>query len=485
MSQTFRPTPIQMTAAATSAVLFVIAVGCTGSATDSGAVRAASRAPQGERPDTCTRVSPEEDLQAAIERADPGAALCLAEGRHQGPLMIKKRLTLWGSDRARLENSGEDSTIRIGADRVELRGFRIQGSGRRYTKQDAGVFLQGADDVVIEGVTMRDVLFGISAQTANRLTIRGNDIQCRGERELGMRGDGIRFWEVRRSRVVDNRIDRCRDVVVWYAPENYFARNRVTDGRYGMHFMYSSRNIVEDSVFLRNSVGTFIMYSRHIHLDHNVLAASGGSSGMGLGLKESGALEIIRNDFADNAKGMYVDKSPLDPSNGMLFALNRVHLNDVGILFHNEPKRTTIRRNSFRSNGDLMRIQGGGSADTADWSRNYFGEYAGYDFDEDGIGDIPFEHRSLSQTLTASYPNLQFLARTPAMYLTELATEVVPLYQPTLLMRDREPRMAAPTDVEIEQWVEPLLDEHGEFPIREAEALPLVDPPATSLSKDY
>lgn len=473
----------------------VVAFGCesadssprtpAASSQTAGSVAPPKGAPPEAAPGDCRRLSPEADLQAAIDEAEVGASICLEPGRHEGPLLIEKPLTIWGPEEARLASEGEDSTVRIGADGVELRGFTIEGSGRRYTKQDAGVFLQGSDDVVLEGLTMRDVLFGVSAQTANRLTIRGLDIRCRGERELGMRGDGIRFWEVRRSRVVDNRIRRCRDLVVWYSPENYFARNRVTDGRYGMHFMYSSRNIVEESQFLRNSVGIFLMYSRHVHIEGNLLGASGGSSGTGLGLKESGALQILQNEFFDNTEAVYVDNTPLDPSNGVLFALNRVRMNGVGMLFHNEPKRTTIRRNTFRSNGELIGIQGGGTADTADWNENYFGRYAGYDFDRNGTGDVDFEYRSFTQTLQGKHPTLEFLKGTPAMHLAELATEVVPLYQPTLLLSDSEPLMQPPTAETSAENREELLETYGEFPIREGDVVPLVAPPDTSLSKEY
>ena len=436
-------------------------------------------------PATCRSVAPDEDLEQIVEEAEPGARLCLDSGTYRGQFDLDEPIEIWGGEGTVIRNPGSGSTFRIGADGVELHDLRIVGSGDRYTRQDAGVFVLEADDVVLEGLVLRDVLFGISAQKSNRLTIHDNDIHCRHQEQLGMRGDGIRFWEVRRSRVTDNRIRDCRDLVVWYAPENYIVGNRYIDGRYGTHFMYSSRNILRENVYLGNSVGVFVMYSRHIEITDNVFARSGGTSGIGVGLKESGDLEIVGNTIVDNAEGTYIDASPLQKTNELLYALNDFRLNESAIVFHNEPRRTNFRANSFRYNGTVAHIEGGGSAVSADWTGNYFGTYAGYDFDDDGVGDVPFEMRSFTQTLKGRYPKLDFLDGTPAMAFIETATRLAPLYQPKLLVRDDSPRMQPPTRTESTDLREEIMREKGFLRIQEGKHVPLVDPPESSLSKEY
>ena len=436
-------------------------------------------------PDDCRRVRPGDGLQQVIHDAEPGAKICLGDGEYRGQFDIETPVEIWGTSESIVRNSGEGSTFRIGSDDVELHGFQIVGSGDRYTKQDAGVFALEADAVVIEGLVMRDVLFGVSAQKSNRLTIRDTDISCRHQEELGMRGDGIRFWEVRRSRIVDNTMRNCRDLVVWYSPENLIQGNRYIGGRYGTHFMYSSRNIVRDNIYKDNSVGIFVMYSRHIRIENNVFARSAGTSGMGLGLKESGDLEIVGNTMADNAEGTYIDASPLQNTNHLLYALNEFRLNHTGIVFHNEPERTTFVSNTFRHNGSVGRIQGGGTALSATWEKNYFGTYTGYDMDHDGTGDIPYELRSFSQTLESRYPKLAFLTGTPAMAFIETATKVAPLYQPELLIRDDTPRMRPLDGPAARKRKHEVYKEHGFLRIREGEHVPLVVPPDGALSKEY
>ena len=98
--------------------------------------------------------------------------------------------------------------------------------------------------------------------------------------------------------------------------------------------------------------------------------------------------------------------------------------------------------NSFRDNRTQVRVEGRGDALRVEWSRNDFDDYAGYDLDGDGLGDVPHEVRSLSEDLTARFPNLAFFRGAPALSLVELAGQVVPLFRARTLLRDPEPRMS-------------------------------------------
>ena len=127
-----------------------------------------------------------------------------------------------------------------------------------------------------------------------------------------MRGDGIRLWEVRESRIESNRLRDGRDLVVWYSPGNRIASNHVSGGRYGTHLMYSHGNAIEDNRYEGNVVGVFVMYSRDVEIRDNLLARSHGAAGVGLGVKESGNLTVVDNLFLQNTTGTYLDTSPLN-----------------------------------------------------------------------------------------------------------------------------------------------------------------------------
>ncbi len=280
-------------------------------------------------------------------------------------------------------------------------------------------------------------------EKSHRVRIRGNEIHGHPDKVLGLRGDGVRLWEVRESTVEHNRVTDSRDVVVWYSPGNRIAHNTVERGRYGTHFMYSHDNDVEANRYIANVVGIFVMYSRGIRIRDNLLARSSGAAGVGLGAKESGNLVVERNRFVANQTGLYLDTSPLDLTAQNRFERNVFRLCDTAIAFHSGVARNGFEDNVFADNRTQVRVDGRGDALDADWQRNWFDDYAGYDLDGDGFGDLPYELRSLSEEWIARYPALAFFRGSPALGLVELVGRVVPIFAPRTLRVDPQPRMRA------------------------------------------
>lgn len=391
-------------------------------------------------PTSGTVVPPGSGLPAAIAAAAPGATLLLAAGDYSGPIVIDKPLTLWGPPAA-VVRAGEGSTVRVRTDRARLLGFSIVGSGQRFDLMDGGVHLQG-DDLVIEGVTVRDALFGIMVEQCKRATVRGNTVIGTGLPAMGLRGDAIRLWETTDSVVTDNRVRDARDVVVWYSSRNHLARNTVLRSRYGTHFMYSHDNVVEDNRYVENEVGVFVMYSHGLVLARNLLAKSVGAAGIGIGLKEAGDVTIEDNWLLANTTGLYVDASPLDPAHTNRYRRNIVRFAESAIALHSTVQRSTFIDNTFRDNGAVLKVGGQGDALGCDFLGNFYDAYQGYDFDGDGRGDVAFEFRRLSTQLEGRYPELALLHGAPAMGLVDVIGEVMPLFAPKQLMVDAAPRMA-------------------------------------------
>ena len=123
----------------------------------------------------CSTVPAGSDLQALLETAADGAAFCLAPGSHSGPLRITRRVTISGPREAVIRASGVGSTISLEADGAVLEGISVDGSGGRFDLLDAAVRI-AADEVRVEGVAVRNALFGILANRASRLVIRGNEV---------------------------------------------------------------------------------------------------------------------------------------------------------------------------------------------------------------------------------------------------------------------------------------------------------------------
>lgn len=391
------------------------------------------------RPAVGIDVPPGAGLQRAIDAASAGATLRLLPGDHAGPVTITKPLRLWGPPDAVLR-AHEGSTVRVGANNVALEGFTIVGSGQRFDLTEGGVHLQG-DDLRAEGLTVRDALFGILVEKCARAVVRGNTVVGTGLPAMGLRGDGIRLWETHDSVVEHNRVTDSRDMVVWYSSRNRLVGNTVTRSRYGTHFMYSHDNVVEDSRYVGNEVGVFVMYSRGIGLRRNLIAQCGGAAGIGIGLKEAGDVVIEDDWLLANTTGLYVDNSPLDPAHTNVYRRNVVRYSEAAVALHSAVRRTEIVDNQFRDNGAVLRVGGQGDALECVFRGNYYDTYRGYDLDGDGGGDVPFEFRRLSTQIEGRYPELALLHGAPAMAMVDLVGEVLPLFAPRVLMRDEAPRV--------------------------------------------
>lgn len=388
-------------------------------------------------------VPPGAPLQAAVDAARPGDVLCLSAGRYEGPVEIHARLTLQGPRGAVIRSSGVGTTLRVLADSAVLAGFTVDGSGRRYDLMDGAVYLHG-DGIQARGLTVRNALFGIVVERSNGVIIAGNDVTGLGSLAVGVRGDGIRLWEVRRSRVVANHLEDSRDILVWYSPGNVIAGNTVTGSRYGTHFMYSDDCVVEGARYRDNIVGVFVMYSRGVTLRHNVLAGNDGPDGMGLGVKESGNLVVEGNQFLGDRDCLYLDTSPFREGDSVVALGNTFARCTAGVTFHSSERRNAFLDNVFQDNQTHVVVEGRGTARGVVWRRNYFDDYQGYDLDGDGIGDVAYEPRNLAERLVASHPRLAFFRGTAAFALLDVAARVFPLLQPEILLVDPRPRMTPP-----------------------------------------
>jgi nitrous oxidase accessory protein len=387
-------------------------------------------------------VAPGAALQPLLDSGAPGTAWCLEPGGYAGPVRVPAGATLWGPRDAVIRSSGAGTTVRLDGAGAALLGLTVDGSGGRFDLLDAAVHVHG-DGARVEGVHVRNALFGILVEQVRGVLLRDDEVEGDPGKPLGLRGDGIRLWETRDSRVEGNRIRHSRDLVVWYSPGNRFRSNVVEDGRYGTHFMYSHRNVLEDNVYRGNVVAIFAMYSRELVLRHNVLAESGGAAGVGLGCKESGGLRVTDNAFVGNTIGLYLDTCPLYEDESNRFEDNLFQFADAAVVLHGSEQRNTFAGNAFESNDTPLRIEGRSRGGGVTWIGNHFDDYAGYDLDGDGFGDVPYELRSLEGDLTRRDPGLAFFRGSLAMGMVEAVGRMIPLFQPRLLLVDPRPRMSA------------------------------------------
>jgi nitrous oxidase accessory protein len=383
-------------------------------------------------------------LEAAIGQASDGDILAVYGGRYAGPLVISKQLVIRGQGWPVIDGGGQGTVIKLTAPGITLSGFVIRNSGSSLEAENSGIAVE-APEAVIESNRLEETLFGIYLRQATDSRIRGNVIHGK-DLAVPRRGDGIRVWYSNGVHIEDNQIERGRDVVLWYSQHLFVRGNTVRDGRYGLHFMYCDDTRIEANRLMHNSVGAFLMYTRRVHLERNLMASNRGPSGYGIGLKDIDDAVIQHNVFLDNRVGAYIDNSPREVDSLGEFTGNVFAYNTMGISMMPSVRRNWFTRNSFVENQEQVHVAGGGQLRQNLWTvqeqGNYWSDYLGYDANGDGIGDIPYRAERLFEDLLDRYPALQLFLHSPIVQAIDLATRAFPLVKPQPKVTDTAPLMA-------------------------------------------
>lgn len=383
------------------------------------------------------------DLHQIVTTAAPGATITVPAGVHPGTLTIDKPLSLIAEDGAIIDAGGEGDVLTITAPDVTVRGFTVRGSGANLNREDTGILVL-APRATVEDNIVEDCLFGISFKEAPNSIMRGNTIVGK-KIYIARRGDGIKLWNSHNAIIENNRVKDIRDAVLWYSDNVLIKGNHVTGSRYGLHFMYSHSNVLEENVLEENSVGVFLMYSRNLILRRNVLARNRGPSGYGIGVKDMQGMVVEDNLLIGNRVGVYIDNPPVYLPEYDRFTRNVFASNDVGMIFQPSVQRVAVFDNSFIENLQQVALAGGGELRRNEFTHNgrgnYWSDYRGYDLDGDGIGDMPYQAESLWDNLMDREPGLRLFLFSPAQQAVELASQAFPVVRPRPLVTDEAPLM--------------------------------------------
>ncbi len=390
------------------------------------------------------KVSPKGQLRsigAALDRAESGDTIRVASGVYVESLVIERPVTLLGDGDPVIDGGGVGHVIEALAP-LTIRGFTIRNSGVRVDTEDAGIMVRGAT-VTIDQNEFEDVFYGIYLKESPRSRVTRNRIEGR-LLPLPRRGDGIRLWQSPGSLVEANHVRQSRDVVIYFSDSLTVIDNVIVDSRYGLHYMYSDHNLIARNRFEGNEVAAFLMYSTDVRIVDNVLIDSRGATGIGLGLKDADAMRVTGNVIASNSVGIHLDNSPSDPSAPNHFGENLVALNAVGVRLLPSVRGNRFENNDFVSNDRPAEAAGGvrdGFAGQNRFHGNHWSAYAGFDSDDDGVGDTPFVRARLADEILALNPQLAAFTGSPALDLLDALTRFFPLLAPVPVVVDSAPRI--------------------------------------------
>jgi nitrous oxidase accessory protein len=324
-------------------------------------------------------------IAPAIAAASDGDQILVRGGVYREDLVLWRRVALIGEGRPVLFGTGRGTVIDVVADGCEIRGFTIDGTGVGAGNQMDAAIRLASNRNAVAGNVMRRVFYGVVIAGGADNTVSGNDIEGLLDLPFGRRGDGIYVYRGARNVITGNRVFGQRDAIfLQYSPAGRVEANVVAGSRYGLHDMFSDDTIIRGNVFRTSLVGGNLMNSRRLTLEGNEFAHNRGITAVGLALKDCDASTIRDNRFAANARGLQ-----LDGSSANKFFGNHFSQNDTAIRLQASAERNTFSRNTFRQNWSDVVESGGGS--TNQWSHggvgNTWADYAGFDFDGDGIGE--------------------------------------------------------------------------------------------------
>ncbi|MBE0689833.1 MAG: nitrous oxide reductase family maturation protein NosD, partial [Anaerolineae bacterium] len=390
-------------------------------------------------------------IDAALAAANPGDVIEVHGGVYAAPLIIEKSVSLVGVGQPVIDGQGKGSLVIITAPDSHFEGFIVRNSGTSVNHEDTGIVIQ-APRVTVENNSIEDVLFGIYFANAGQGTAHHNTVQCK-DRELGLRGDGIRVWYSNDVTITGNEVNVCRDTLIWYAQNITIEDNTFRNSRYGLHFMYSSDAVVENNTFEDNSVGSYLMYSQHLTMTGNRMMRNRGPSGYGIALKDMDYVTLQGNVLVGNRAGLYIDNSPAIYDINNFVTGNFFGYNDIGIAALPSTARNIFQHNTFLENNQQVSVLGRGNLLANTWQQdgtgNYWSDYVGYDGNNDGRGDMPYRAEQLFESLIDNEPVLRLFAFSPASQAIDFAASAFPSLRPDPKVIDEAPMMRYVIPAEI------------------------------------
>jgi len=348
-----------------------------------------------------------------LSRVVAGDSLKLAPGIHRGPVTIDFPLRLEGSPGAILEGPGEGTVLTLTADGTTISGLTVRGSGADLARDEAVILIVEAEGVTVENCRVEARAFGIYLQAGGGHHISGNEVVGDTSLEVARRGNGIHLWKTEHNEVRDNRLVDVRDgVYLSFAHDNVIHQNRGTGLRYGIHYMFSERNTLTENRFAGCTGGIALMFSMRNRIENNETLDN---RDFGILCQQIEHSFLEGNRVVGNGRGFYLENSATNR-----FLDNRLEANGVGVYLTAGSEQNVFAGNRFT--GNLVHVfedRAGANAFFNEGRGNFWSDYAGFDWNGDGVGETPYRLNTAASALMAQRPVARWFWMSPALALLD------------------------------------------------------------------
>jgi nitrous oxidase accessory protein len=378
---------------------------------------------------------PTTSLTQAISMALAGDTILLHAGMyHESQISVDKPLTILGIDVPVINGESVNEILVIESDHVLIDGIEFRNGGFSHIKDLAVIRVKRHNYFTIRNTRVINGFFGIYIEKGKHGLIENNVLIGQAKDEMSS-GNAIHCWYAADLEIIGNTIRGYRDGIYLEFVEHSVISDNLSEKnvRYGLHFMFSNDNAYTCNIFRDNGAGVAVMFSRRIQMTENVFRNNWGRASYGLLLKEIYDADIIGNVFAQNTIGIMVEGSTR-----LRYAENVFKGNGWAIQMSGGCLDNAFYHNNFNTNTMDLVVQGRVNNNTFDG--NYWSDYAGYDLNKDGIGDIPHRPVKLFSYILTKSPESIVLLRSFFIDLLNFAERVSPVFTPENVL-DQQPLM--------------------------------------------
>lgn len=379
-------------------------------------------------------------LQDAINNAAPYSILKLPSGTYSGNITINKPLSIIGKESdAIIQGTGEESVITITSSNVTLKNLTITNSGSRMDRIDSAISIKNAKHCVINSCKILNSLYGIDMNIVSKSIIANNYITSK-DFDTPQKGNALKMYYSNHNLIQNNTIKNARDVTLDYSHNNLFKNNSFVDNRFATHISLSHNNFFDGNTYMYNSVSIMVMGAKNTTVINNIIKSSKGAAGIGIVINGVSNFKFEHNTLKFNAKGIYIDGQEKAQGMKRYINHNEISYNGEAIHFHAHIKDNTITHNKVFGNiDDVVKDVEGSFSPSNVVEYNYWDRYAGFDRNDDNIGDNPHQIYQYADQLWHHNNKVKFFYGSPIMSLMNFLSNLAPFIEPNLLLEDKKP----------------------------------------------
>ena len=374
-------------------------------------------------------------IAQAVAKAKKGDTIIVQKGTYpENNILLDKPITLIGKDRPIINGQFKGSILKIQADSITIKGFRLANVPFKATEEQAAILLDKSKKFLIEDNIMDQVCFGVLLRKGRDGIIKNNKISSNATQQYNS-GNAIHLWSCKNIKIIGNEAANCRDgIYIQFSSKSYIEGNYCYKNlRYGLHFMFSDDNEYYRNKFSENGAGAAVMFSKRVKMVGNTFQDNWGPSSYGLLLKELYDSELVDNTFYRNTIGINGENCTRMKYNENTFTENGWGIRIRGGCYQNDFWDNNFFNNTFDVAYD-------NNVNDNKFRSNYWSDYTGYDLNKDGVGDVPYRPVKLFSYISNRTPESIVLLRSLFIDIMNFSEKVAPVFTPENLI-DETPRM--------------------------------------------